>query len=142
MSLIKIILNESIDNKYQNNFLGYHSSRKNIPNGLSKGEPLSEIYEELIRTFFIEYIDDNQEYNIDEMIEVFNENGFGFTFVSKYPIESSVRQNTKYKYGNNLYKVYGNGREYLLDDINEIDATLVVSKNPLYFERVGENESN
>jgi len=32
--------------------------------------------------------------------------------------------------------VYGNGEELILDDVNELDSIIVVSKKPLHFERI------
>ena len=83
--------------------------------------------------------DKNLENNdIDKMNKVFDKYKYGFTFVSDHPIEGSSFQPEKYKYGNHLYEVYGNGNEILLDDPNEIGATIVVSKTPLYFKQLSD----
>lgn len=122
-------------------FLGYHSSRKNIQSGYYKGPLLDEQeYEELIRNIYVDQISDNDEKvendDITGMNRVFKSKGWGFTFVSKHPIEASAFQYTKYKYGDNLYKVYGTGDETLVDDPNELNAEIVISSDPLYFEKI------
>lgn len=133
-------INENFNNKV---FLGYHSSIHNLKDGYYKGEVLDlSSYGEVIRSIYLEIISDYDENlendDIEKMNDVFNENGFGFTFVSEEPINSSLYQLSKYKYGDYLYKVYGDGNEILLDDANELYATIVVSKNPLYFKQVDE----
>lgn len=138
----KIIkLNEVFDQK---NFLGYHSSKRNLTDGYYKGETLNvNIYDDLIRNIYIDIIsdyDENLENNdVEAMNKVFHEAGLGFTFVSRQPIEASSFQREKYKYGDYLYEVYGNGDEILVDDPNEINAEIVISKTPLYFKKISED---
>jgi hypothetical protein len=132
------VIIENVDNK---NFLGYHSSRNDMSNGYYKGDILdSSDYSDVIRNAYMDIISDYDENledeNIDGMNEVFESEGFGFTFVSDEPLMSSSFQSSKYKYGDYLYKVYGDGSEILLDDVNEIGATIVVSRKPLYFENI------
>lgn len=121
-------------------FLGYHSSRKNVQSGYYKGPLLDEReYGELIRSIYADQIgyDENVENDdIAGMNQIFKSKGWGFTFISKHPIEASVFQYTKYKYGDNLYKVYGTGYETLVDDPNELNAEIVISSEPLYFEKI------
>jgi len=122
-------------------FLGYHSSKQGVESGYYKGPILDEReYGELIRNIYIDLIDDNDENvqndDISGMNKAFNLKGWGFTFVSKHPIEASSYQHTKYKYGDNLYKVYGTGYETLVDDPNELNAEIIISDEPLYFEKI------
>lgn len=131
-------INENFNNKV---FLGYHSSKKNLKEGYYKGELLdTSNYYDVIRNAYIDIISDYDENlendDIEQMNDVFGEMGYGFTYVSEYPIEASSYQSSKYKYGDYLYKIYGDGNEILLDDANELQATIVVSKNPLYFEKI------
>lgn len=121
-------------------FLGYHSSKRDVPDGYYKGKVLDpNHYSDVIREIYVEIISDWDENiendDIDAMNEVFEQHDFGFTYVSRNPIDASSFQSEKYKYGNYLYKVYGDGDEILLDDYNEIHADIVVSKKPLYFEK-------
>ena len=121
--------------------LGYHSSRRKLNDGLYYGVLLDEeTYPDLIRSIYMDIISDYDENleneDISAMNEVFNNHGYKFTFVSKSPIEASSFQATKYKYGEHLYEIYGDGNEILLDDPNEINATIVVSKTPLYFKSI------
>ena len=121
-------------------FLGYHSSKRNLNNGEYLGVILnSETYIDIIRYLYMELISDYDEIlennDIEKMNNVFIKNNYRFTYVSDKPINSSIMQNTKYKYGNYLYKVYGTGEEILITDPNEINATIVASKNPLYLEK-------
>ena len=137
-NLIREIIIESESEKKE--FLGYHSSNRKMNDGFYKGSILNiNDYEEIIRYAYIEIISDYDENleneDIKAMNEVFKENGYGFTFVSDNPIESTSFQYSNYKYGDYLYKVYGNGNEILLTDPNEIGANIVVSKEPLYFEK-------
>lgn len=138
----KIIrLNEMFDRK---NFLGYHSSRRNLMDGYYKGETLdTNTYDDLIRSIYIDIIsdyDENLENNdVEAMNDVFREAGLGFTFVSRQPIEASSFQYQKYKYGDYLYEVYGDGNEIIVDDPNEINAEIVITKNPLYFKKISED---
>ena len=125
-------------------FLGYHSSRTPLRDGYHPTKLLDEnSYADLIRDMYLEIIsggDKNIETNnIKAMNKVFAKKKYGFTFVSDEPIKASSFQRDKYKYGDYLFKVYGDGNEILLDDPNEIKATIVVSKKPLYFVSV-ENE--
>jgi hypothetical protein len=131
-------INENVDNKI---LLGYHSSKGNMKDGFYKASVLdTDHYYDLIRSAYMEIISDYDENlendDIDKMNDAFVEKGYGFTFVSDKPIEASSFQYDKYKYGNHLYKVFGDGSEILLDDPNEIGATIVVSKKPLYFKQV------
>lgn len=124
-----------------NNFLGYHSSNSSALDGLQKSDILDEDrYSELIRDIYIQIISDSdqaaQESDIDAMNEYFEEKGYGFTFVSDEPIKASSYQYTEYKYGDYLYKVYGTGKEIVLDDPNEIGAEIIISKAPLFFKKV------
>jgi len=131
-------LYENEDNK---TFLGYHSSRNDMSNGYYKGDILdSSDYSDVIRNSYMDIISDYDENiendDIDGMNEVFETEGFGFTFVSNKPIKASSFQSSEYKYGDYLYKVYGDGSEILLDDVNELGATIVVSRKELYFEKI------
>lgn len=122
--------------------LGYHSSKRNLKEGYYKGSILDLSYDDVIRNAYMEIIsdyDENLENNyVNEMNNVFEEYGYGFTYVSQKPIEASPYQASKYKYGDYLYEVYGNGSEILIDDVNEINATIVVSKDPLYFKPINQ----
>lgn len=134
----KEYINENIDNKI---FLGYHSSMQKMTDGFYKADVLDALeYGDVIRNAYLDIIsdyDDNLENDdIDAMNDIFEGEGFGFTFVSDKPIKASEYQASEYKYGNYLYKVYGYGDEILLDDPNELYATIVVSKKPLFFERI------
>jgi len=124
-------------------FLGYHSSRIDLKDGWYKGDLLDEnIYEDLIRDIYGEFFDYDQnveDNNTKKMNAKFKKNKYGFTFITKYPIESTPYQTTKYKYGDYLYKVYGHGNEILIDDQNELNAEIVVSSKPLYFEKIDYN---
>jgi hypothetical protein len=125
---------------YRTVFLGYHSSDYELE-GMNKGNILdSDDYSDVIRNAYMNIITDYDKNlendNIEAMNRVFKKYKYGFTFVSDKPINASSFQRSKYKYGDNLYKVYGNGSEILLDDVNEINATIVVSKKPLYFEKI------
>lgn len=133
-----------VESEQNKTFLGYHSSKSNLKDGFYKGSPLdSNNYSDVIRTLYMELISDYDENleneDVDSMNDVFQNEGYGFTYVSRTPIESTNFQNSKYKYGDNLYKVYGNGTEYVFDDYNELDAEIIASRNPLYFERVNES---
>jgi hypothetical protein len=94
------VIIENVDNK---NFLGYHSSRNDMSNGYYKGDILdSSDYSDVIRNAYMDIISDYDENledeNIDGMNEVFESEGFGFTFVSDEPLMSSSFQSSKYKY--------------------------------------------
>ncbi len=133
----KQFVNENTENK---TFLGYHSSKRDMKDGLYKAPVLNvSDYSDLIRSAYVDIISDYDENlendDFEEMNNVFNKNGYGFTFVSNEPIEASSYQYDNYKYGDYLYKVFGDGNEILLDDPNEISATIVVSKKPLYFKQ-------
>ncbi len=122
-------------------FLGYHSSRKEYADGLHKGNVLDlNTYEDIIPRLYSELITDwdknIETNNVRAMNNVFLKRKLSFTFVSSKPIEASSFQYLKYKYGNFLYEVYGDGTETVLDDPNEINAEIVVSKNPLFFKQV------
>lgn len=122
-------------------FLGYHSSHRNMIDGYYKSTVLDiNHYSDVIRNAYMEIISDYDEYlendDVEAMNNVFKKHGYGFTFVSKEPIVASSYQTSKYKYGDYLYKVYGDGSEILLDDINEIGADIVVTQQSLYFEKV------
>lgn len=126
-------------------FLGYHSSEREMVDGLYKASVLDEEhYSDLIRSAYMDIIsdyDNNLENdNIKKMNAIFRKNKYGFTFVSDEPIKASAYQASEYKYGDYLYEVFGDGSEILLDDHNEIGATIVVSKKPLYFKQVKTNE--
>lgn len=134
----KQFVNENIENK---TFLGYHSSRRDMVNGYYKATVLNVLdYSDVIRNAYMDIISDYDEYlendDIEAMNDIFKKNGYGFTFVSDEPIKGSAYQSSDYKYGDYLYKVYGDGNEILLNDVNEISATIVVSKKPLYFEKI------
>lgn len=134
----KKFINENVDNKI---LLGYHSSRRNMVSGYYKSDVLDlSDYSDVIRNAYMEIISDNDKYlendDIKSMNNIFKKKGYGFTFVSNEPIKATSFQSTEYKYGDYLYKVYGDGNEILLDDINEIGSTIVVSKKPLYFEKI------
>lgn len=142
---MKIIITEQqlkfINESDDKHFLGYHSSKRDVPDGYYKGKVLDPShYEDVIKYVYTEVISDWDENiendDVDAMNEVFEQHGYGFTYVSRTPIEASQFQYEKYKYGNHLYKVYGDGDEILLDDYNEINADIVVSKTPLYFEKI------
>lgn len=131
-------VNENIDNK---TFVGYHSSRNDMENGYYNSSVLNPSdYDDVIRNVYLEIIsdyDENLENNdIEGMNDVFDKYNYGFTFVSDEPIKGTPYQSSEYKYGDYLYKVYGDGNEILLDDVNEIGSTIVVSKKPLYFEKI------
>ena len=116
-----------------------------MPDGLYKGDTLdSNTYSDLIKDIYYQIISDNDENtendDTEAMNDVFSEHGYGFTFVSRNPIEASSFQREKYKYGDFLYEVYGNGDEILVDDPNEIQAEIVLSKNPLFFKKIDSNE--
>jgi hypothetical protein len=133
----KQFVNENTENK---TFLGYHSSKRDMKDGLYKASVLNvSDYSDLIRSAYMDIISDYDENlendDFEEMNNVFNKNGYGFTFVSNEPIKALSYQYDKYKYGDYLYKVFGDGNEILLDDPNEIGATIVVSKKPLYFKQ-------
>ena len=135
---IKEIILENIQNK---NFLGYHSSKKNMANGYYKSNVLNlSDYSDVIRNAYMEIISDYDEYleddDVESMNKVFEKNGYGFKFVSNQPIKGTLYQSSEYNYGDYLYKVFGDGNEILLDDVNELNANIVVSKNPLYFEKI------
>ena len=122
-------------------FLGYHSSRRDMVNGYYKSTVLDvSDYSDVIRNAYMEIISDNDEYlendDVEAMNNVFKKHGYRFTFVSNEPIKASAFQSSEYKNGDYLYRVYGDGNEILLDDVNEIRATIVVSKKPLYFEKI------
>lgn len=134
----KQFVNENVNDRI---FLGYHSSRNNMENGYYKSDVLNvSDYSDVIRSVYMDIISDYDEYlendDTEGMNNVFEKNGYGFTFVSDKPIKASSFQSSEYKYGDYLYKVYGDGNEILLDDVNEIGATIVVSKKPLYFFQV------
>jgi hypothetical protein len=134
----KQFVNENVNDK---TFLGYHSSRNNMKNGYYKSGVLNiSDYSDIIRSVYMDIISDYDEYlendDTEGMNNVFEKNGYGFTFVSDKPIKASSFQSSEYKYGDYLYKVYGDSNEILLDDVNEIGATIVISKKPLYFFQV------
>ena len=135
------IIKEEVDRFNEQYFLGYHSTRRNLKDGYYKGDVLNvNDYDDVIRNVYYEIISDSDE-NIENddtqaMNDVFNEKGYGFTYVSDEPIMATSFQSGKYKYGDNLFRVYGDGDEILLDDYNELNANIVVSKTPLYFKRV------
>lgn len=137
---MKIIITEEQYNNIIDNltFLGYHSSKRELKSGFYKGSVLNENYDDIIRYAYMEIISDYDENlendNFDGMRKTFDDLGYGFTFVSKYPINSSSYQYDKYKYGSYLYKIFGHGDEFILDDPNEIDTEIIISKKPLYFE--------
>ena len=126
-------------------FLGYHSTNSDL-DGLTPGEVLSpDDYEDVLWRTYTEYFYDTGELvenrDIDGIAEWFEENGYSFTYVSSEPIMGSAYQASKYKYGENLFKVFGDGKELLMDDYNELNATIILSKNPLFFERVDEEKT-
>jgi hypothetical protein len=134
----KQFVNENVNDK---TFLGYHSSRNNMKNGYYKSGVLNiSDYSDIIRSVYMDIISDYDEYlendDTEGMNNVFEKNGYGFTFVSDKPIKASSFQSSEYKYGDYLYKVYGDSNEILLDDVNENGATIVISKKPLYFFQV------
>lgn len=121
--------------KKPDHFLGYHSSKHKIKE-ISKGETLdSSIYSDLIRNTYIDHGGVYTE-DVDEMAEWFENEGYSFTFVSNDIIEGSAFQSSAYKYGDYLYKVYGNGwpHDIEINDPNELGATIIMSKKPLRFE--------
>ena len=105
--------------------------------GYNKGHLLdSQQYASDIRSIFYEFIAE-KDISVDEMQEYFEDNGYGFIFVSeKEPIEASSSQTSKFKYGNELFEVYGTGDEFLHDDINELNSVIVTSTSPLYFKQI------
>ncbi len=138
MKLSKLAEETLVKNK---NFLGYHASKHDMKSGFYKGDVLdTDDYSEIVRQAYMDIISDydknleNDDY--EAMNKVFKTKKYGFTYVSTKPIEASSFQSSKYKYGDHLYKVYGDGSEIILDDYNEINAEIVVSKKPLYFEKV------
>jgi len=141
IEILKTTINERLNENTSNKtFLGYHSSKRNMSDGFYKSSVLNvSDYSDVIRNSYMEIISDNdkniQNDDFEKMNKVFNKKGYGFTFVSEEPIEASAYQYNKYKYGDYLYKVFGDGNEILLDDVNEIGATIVVSKKPLYFKQ-------
>lgn len=136
-------LTEDIKNKI---LYGFHATKHDMKNGFYKGN-IDTIYPEAIRETYqniiSEYDVNLENDDIDKMGKILEKKGYGFTFVSREPIKSSSFQSGQYKYGEYLYKVYGKGDELILDDYNEINAEIVVTKHPLYFEKVENmNESN
>lgn len=134
----KQFVNENVNDKI---FLGYHSSRNDMKSGYYKSNVLNvSDYSDVIRSAYMDIISDYDEYlendDTEGMNNVFKKYGYGFTFVSIEPIKASAYQSSEYKYGDYLYKVYGDGSEILLDDVNEIGATIVASKKPLFFEKI------
>ena len=129
----KSFINESV----KKTFLGYHSSKSNIE-GLNKGDILDvDDYKDIIRNAYLELIAE-QDISIEKMNLYFKKNKYGFTFVSDTILNAPSFQYSKYKYGDYLYEAYGDGSEHLLDDVNELNATIVVSKSPLYFKKIRE----
>lgn len=129
------------ENKNTNILLGFHSSKLGSISGLNKGVILNEErYSDIIKYAYMEIISDYDKNietdNISAMNKAFSKKNYGFTYVSKYPIKGSAFQPEKYKYGNYLYEVYGTGLEFLLDDPNEVNAEIIVSKNPLFFKLI------
>jgi len=128
--------------KEPEHFLGYHSSKYEIDE-ISKGEILdSSVYQELIRTTYIDYGGPYLE-DVEDMADWFESEGYSFTFVSSDIIEGSAFQASKYKYGDYLYKVYGNGwpHDIKINDPNEIGATIIMSKKPLIFKLQNEQKA-
>jgi hypothetical protein len=137
---------ELTENENGKIFYGYHATKHDFKNGLYKGqiditypEAIRETYQNIIS----EYDKNIENDDIGKMGKILENKGYGFTFVSSEPIKASSFQSGQYKYGEYLYKVYGKGNELILDDYNEINAEIVVSKHPLYFEKIENmNESN
>jgi hypothetical protein len=139
-----ILINENIiKDGYE--FMGYHSSRHRIE-GFKEGADLDiDQYEELGRNIWNEYLGDigsdidwDDDDDVIRAFDSMNER-YHFLFVSRNPIEASSFQTSKYKYGDNLYKVYAKKGSYLLaDDPNELEAEIIIQKRgiPLYFEKV------
>lgn len=137
MSLRKHLL----ENKDNLDFLGYHSSKRNIQ-GYSFMEYNDHDYQR-VREVFLNSVASSHEAletgEVEDMINVIEEKGIGVTFISDKPIEGSNFQAEKYKYGNNLYKVYGDeSNVVMLPDTHELSATMVIynKENKLYFEKI------
>ena len=62
----------------------------------------------------------------------FIENDYSFTFINDRP----ERNNKGFQYGKHLYKIFGKGNEFILDDINKPNENLIVTQNKLYFQPI------
>ena len=117
-------------------FYGYHSSKTSFNDQYSKG-PIDPQYEEAIlkayQTYIAEYDDNVVNEDYEAMASELEDNGFGFTFVST---KGPLMIGDKYKYGDNLYKIYGDEDVFKVDDTNELNADIIIAKKPLYFKRV------
>ena len=132
--LIQKIFESMTDGKY---FLGYHSSNKKLPEGWYKGNILdAEKYPNEIFNTYLELIsnyDQNlKNKNIYAMNRKFIENDYSFTFINDRP----ERNNKGFQYGKYLYKIFGKGNEFILDDINKPNENLIVTQNKLYFQPI------
>jgi hypothetical protein len=141
--IIKTMLREALlieDTRNNMVFLGYHSSDYDL-SGFEQGEVLDvDTYADVLRNTYLELISDGDEIitsgDPQKIADAFEDMGYTFTYVSSEPIMASPFQSCKYKYGDYLFKVYGDGSELKTDDYNEINAEIILTKKPLYFELV------
>lgn len=141
---LKPFINEGDKNELK--FLGYHSSNYDL-SGFQQSEVLDpETYGDIIRTAYLEIISDYDEIlendDTEAMVASFEDRGLGFTYVSQEPIKGTAYQYQKYKYGDYLFKVYGNGGEYIIDDYNELSAEIIITNKALYFELIDVTEND
>lgn len=142
---IKNIIKEEFNNIVNENgthniFLGYHSS-DGVMEKYEQPELLDEKqYDDVIRNIYNELFNNPDDIDISDMNEKFEELGFGFLFVSTEPIKASPYQASKYKYGDYLYEIYGTGKEHVFDDPNELNAEIIMTKEPLHFKNIDSPE--
>lgn len=121
-------------------FMGYHSQRNFVTNGFYDGG-IERQYEEFITNSYSNYFSDTkliEANDIEGMAQALEKAGYHFVFVSQTPLESvSGMQTTKWKYGDYLYKIYAKPDQDItkFDDINELGATVLVTKDGLYFKQ-------
>lgn len=138
---MKTSFNSFINEKSGLEFLGYHSSKQKL-SGFNSFDYNDSNFERVREVFLYAVPTSTPDYqkalnDIDMMLEIIDDLGICVTFLSEEPIQSSNFQSSRYKYGNNLYKVYGKKIIGILDDYFEINAIMVIyyQKNPLYFEK-------
>lgn len=124
-------------------FLGYHSTHNELEDGYYRGSSLYGADPEIIREIYMYLISDYDKNirndDIEAMVRKLSRAKYYFTFISREPIKGYY-STPKYKYGDYLYKVYGDRSEHLFDDYNEIYAEIVATKKPLYLEMVTEDD--